>query len=163
MSPPQEDESVLSCAKCGSTVYQEQLASQRAVLIAGEVVCWHCRQDTAPDEVPDAEEAPLDLVEEVDDDDGGASQIRAFGAGVERHVHFKEEGYQRPLLKDSPFATRCRTFHAKLTDAAVTNLNGMINDWVDAHEEVQIKFAETVVGIVEGKAHEPHLIITVFY
>ena len=42
-------------------------------------------------------------------------------------------------------------------------LDGLINDWLDEHPDIEVKFSNTTVGVVEGKRAEPHLIITVWY
>lgn len=75
----------------------------------------------------------------------------------------QDSSFRRALLKDAVTATRCRTFHAKLADGALAHLDEQINLWVDSHEDVQIKFATSTIGIVEGKHSDPHLIVTIFY
>ena len=75
----------------------------------------------------------------------------------------RSNAFRRALIKDSPYASRCRTFHCKLSDAAFGHLNDQINEWVDAQDDVVIKFASTCIGVVEGKHSDPHLIVTVFY
>ncbi len=42
-------------------------------------------------------------------------------------------------------------------------MNEHINEWVDKHDDVEIKFARTVVGVFEGKHSDPNLLITLFY
>lgn len=74
-----------------------------------------------------------------------------------------DPAFRRPLMKDATTATRCRTFHAKLADGALAHLDEQINLWVDSREDVQIKFATSTIGVVEGKHSDPHLIVTIFY
>ena len=76
---------------------------------------------------------------------------------------YVEAKFKRPLNPKGQNATRVRTFHAKLNDAAINYLNQQINEWVDNHEDVEIKFTNATIGVVEGKRSEPHLIITVWY
>jgi hypothetical protein len=38
-----------------------------------------------------------------------------------------------------------------------------INEWVDSDDGIEIKFATSTIGVVEGKHVDPHLIVTVFY
>jgi hypothetical protein len=71
--------------------------------------------------------------------------------------------YRRPLAKGAPYATRCRTFHCKLSDSGFAHLNQQINEWIDRHDEIEVKFATSTIGVVEGKHADPHLIITIFY
>ncbi|RMF85197.1 MAG: hypothetical protein D6744_01775, partial [Planctomycetota bacterium] len=101
----------------------------------------------------------------VDDDKprvvGGRSEnIRYTAAGLGSHD--TQHQYRRPLSRGAT-ATRCRTFHCKLTDASIVHLNEQINEWADADDEIEIKFATSSVGVIEGKHNDPHLIITVFY
>ncbi|MBI5864524.1 MAG: hypothetical protein HZB38_08460 [Planctomycetes bacterium] len=86
------------------------------------------------------------------------AERRPGGGGPASNMHFS-----RPMLSGSPNATRCRTFHAKLADAALSHLDEQINQWADAQPDVEIKFATTAIGVVEGKHADPHLIVTVFY
>ena len=71
--------------------------------------------------------------------------------------------YRRALLVDSPNATRCRVFHAKMADGAFAHMCEQINEWVDGSDDVQIKFVSSCIGVVEGKHADQHLIVTVFY
>ncbi|MCK6483835.1 MAG: hypothetical protein L6R00_06850 [Phycisphaerae bacterium] len=108
-------------------------------------------------------EEPLSLVsdEEMAADKGAS--IRSFNvsslAQADRHENFK-----RGLVDAAMGATRCRTFHAKLTDAALSYMDNQINEWIDAHRDFHIKFAVGTIGMFEAKQHqEPHLIVNVFY
>ena len=47
----------------------------------------------------------------------------------------------------------------KMQDA----LNEQINAWADADDNIEIKFATSTIGVIEGKHVDPHLIVTVFY
>jgi hypothetical protein len=108
---------------------------------------------------------PIQLIESPEAATAAGAGIRAFtGAGglTFDHEH-KHAGFRRELLRGSPNATRCRTFHTKLTDASLAHLNDQINEWVDEHDDVEIKFVSTDIGVVEGKHADPHLIVTVFY
>lgn len=70
--------------------------------------------------------------------------------------------FKRPLTTGTG-ATRMKTFHTKLADAAMKYLEDQINEWLDASPDILVKFCTTTVGVVEGKRAEPHLIITVWY
>ena len=74
-----------------------------------------------------------------------------------------EENFKRALNPTSRGASRMRTFHAKLSDAAMTYLEQQINEWLDENDDAVVKFCNTTIGVVEGKRHEPHLIINVWY
>ena len=60
-------------------------------------------------------------------------------------------------------ATRCRTFHSKLTDGAINFLNHQINEWLDGNEDITVKFSNSTIGPFEGKHVEMNLIVTLFY
>ena len=91
--------------------------------------------------------------------------IRSFGGGPGGLAvgEVANHEWRRDLLQGVPFATRCKTFHCKLADGPITHMNEQINEWADAQDDVQIKFATSVIGIIEGKHVDPHLIVTVFY
>ncbi len=93
----------------------------------------------------------------------GLEKIRSFGKGAGLSLVKDESSYKRPLNKSGTGATRVRTFHTKMSDNAMHYLDGLINEWLDAHEEVEVKFSNTTVGVVEGKKAEPHLIVTLWY
>jgi len=60
-------------------------------------------------------------------------------------------------------ARRVRTFHAKLSEAALRHLDEQVNTWLKDNPGVRVKFANTTVGVFEGKHSEPNLVLTVFY
>ena len=126
------------CDQCGATVYPEHLESHQAERVGGKLLCPHC------------------LAERRERFTASSLTPRASGGPSERV-------WRRPLRPSNVTATRCRTFHAKLNDASLNNLGDQISEWVDAQDDVEIKFASTAVGVVEGKHPDPHLIVTIFY
>lgn len=167
-----EDVAVLVCDQCGATVYPEHLKQHKAQKIEGRLLCPHCLIEVSAPPPPvatgapgDPTEVPVQLVDDEAEEEAAeaASQIRQFGASFSFDGGAREDGFRRALLPDARNATRCRTFHAKLTDASLAHLNDTINEWVDAHADVQIKFVSSNIGVVEGKHADPHLIVTVFY
>ena len=111
------------------------------------------------------EDESIDLVDmEIDQASGTPSQIKAFGRGARaaarelRH----EDALKRPLNLTGQGATRTRTFHSKLNDAALALMDQYINEWADT-SEIEIKSVSTCIGIFEAKKPEPHLFITVCY
>jgi hypothetical protein len=71
--------------------------------------------------------------------------------------------FRRPLLKGVPHATRVKLFHSKLNDPGFARLCDEINEWIDHNPEVEIKWSTNVIGVMEGKHPDPHLIITLYY
>lgn len=113
-----------------------------------------------------AEEEPIALVSEQEMGEGDPTQheIRSFGgpAAIGRVAH-DETSLQRALLQQGG-ATRCRVFHSRLNDGAMSYMENQINEWADANPDIVIKFMSTTIGMFEGKQQrEPHIIITVFY
>ncbi len=166
-----KEEVLKSCDECGATIYPEHLQKHAAELYDNRLLCPHClkEQKEAAETArkAGASDTPIALVteeEEVDPSKPSAS-IQAFGGGVGARgtAAVTERDWQRPLIADSRNARRCRTFHCRLTDASFIHLNEQINEWADGQDDVEIKFALSNVGVVEGKHTDPHLIVTVFY
>lgn len=154
-----------ACADCGATIYPEHLQKHAARRWEGRLLCPHClREQKGVAGQTDNDAGAIDL---VDADDAAQepprpTQIR-YSDGSSAADQDAERTYQRTLHHQGVFATRCKTFHCKLTDASIVHLNDQINEWVDEHEDIEIKFANTTTGVVEGKSSDPHLIVTVFY
>ena len=111
------------------------------------------------------EEEPIDLVDlDADDSQRTPTQIKAFGRGARaaatelRH----EEVLKRGLDVSGQGATRTRTFHSKLNDAALALMDQGINEWIDA-AGIEVKCVSSCIGIFEGKKPEPHILLTVWY
>ncbi len=143
-----------NCSKC-----QEQL--EAPLSMAGErLQCPKCR---FPEVIPtdDAQSAPPLTLEGNDDKIADSLvNIRTFGddTGMKHKTNFK-----RPLTSGSKTATRIRTFHTRLSQNAMAYMDDQINEWVDENPEIEVKFTNAVIGGVEGKKIEPHLIVTVWY
>ena len=172
---------VRTCSKCGKEISNDDLRNHAAVKYKGELLCPPCAEELKarilaakqqegtggnggglPAEAPE-EEVPIALAE-LDKPRvvaGPSTQIHQFSSPTGTIA--KEREWKRPLLQGTDTATRCKTFHCKLTDASMQNLNDQVNEWVDEHEDVEIKFATSNIGIIEGKHADPHLIVTVFY
>ena len=118
------------------------------------------------DEVEEVvEDEPIDLVDvEIDEATGTPTQIKAFGRGARASARElrQEDVLKRPLNVTGQGATRTRTFHSKLNDAALALMDQAINEWADS-SEVEIKCVSSCIGIFEGKKPESHLLVTVCY
>jgi hypothetical protein len=166
-------EELKACAECGATIYPEHLERHSADYLGGKLLCGFCleaRRGSGSAPAEDLLGAEMSLSEEahapaaasrggIDPKTGRPRGPQIQLSGV---VH-KEPTYKRSLMTESPHATRCKTFHCKMSDAPIVHLNEQINEWVDAHPDVVIKFATQTVGVVEGKHNDPHLLITIFY
>ena len=114
-------------------------------------------------EGPDAADEPLSLVSEDEVSSDGPSKIRSFSGGSTFAGGHKEEDFKRPLAGPNEPATRCRTFHGKLTQPGLAHMDEQINEWLDSNPDLYIKTSASTVGIFEGKSKEPHLLVTMFY
>lgn len=131
----------IACDGCGATVYPEHLEAGAAQRLGGRLLCPHCVGDARKGPAP----TPIIASKAVNILGGARSE------------------YSRPLDPTNPYATRCKTFHTKLADASMAYMDQQINDWLDSHEDVRVKFATTTVGVVEGKHSDAHLIVTLFF
>ncbi len=118
------------------------------------------------DEAEEAEEEePIDLVDlEIDEATGTPTQIKAFGRGARASARElrHEEVLKRPLNITGQAATRTRTFHSKLNDAALALMDQFINEWAD-RSGIEIKCVSSCIGVFEGKKPEAHVLVTICY
>ena len=160
------------CEECGASVYKEHLESGIARYERGKLMCAHCvaeyesSHDAAAGGVDEEAFAPI----EFDDGDNrrpvdlSESRIHTMSEATLGAAHaWDERRFKRSLSPTSAGATRCRTFHCKLSEGAIEFLNTQINDWLENNEQVVIKFATSTIGMFEGKHTEPNLILSVFY
>lgn len=168
-----EGESLKTCGSCGATIYPEHIERRMAALWEGQLLCRHCLAEKRSASGTAESDGTIRLAdfESEDSNSGHSTQIRQFGGGpggmsdsiVGMALQQQQQDLRRPLLKGSSNATRCRTFHGKLTDAALAYLNDQINSWIDENADIEIKFATCTIGVIEGKHADPHLLLTVFY
>jgi hypothetical protein len=88
-----------------------------------------------------------------------AKKIKAFGIGGMEKKH----EWKRQTNVTSSGAVRMRSFHGRLSDEGLTFMDDKINEWLDAHPEVEVKFVTSTVGTYEGKIREPALVLNVWY
>jgi hypothetical protein len=117
----------------------------------------------------DEELAPLEL---IGDDPAPAvntgaattaepvSKIRAFS--VKASAAGKHDFERKPVV-DGHGACRVRTFHGRLSDEGLAYMDDKINEWLDHHPEIEVKFVTSTVGVFEGKIREPALVLNVWY
>ena len=114
-----------------------------------------------------AEDDAISLVEDAGEDDdllsdsaapAGPSKIK-FGADI----GIKKHAWKRQLKQGGMAATRVRTFHGKLSDQGLEYIDEAINMWLDEHQDVDVKFVTTNVGMFDGKFKDLALIVNVWY
>ncbi len=170
-----EEDVTTSCEECGASIYQQHLNSGIARYEDGKLLCAHCVADYEKkhDATSGGESdmlAPIQLESEHDEQpapsmDMSSSRIHGASEATLGHMAggLDESRFKRPLQPDNPGATRCRTFHCKLSDGALDFLNSQINEWLDKNENIVVKFTNTTIGPFEGKHTEPNLIMVLFY
>ncbi|RJP39769.1 MAG: hypothetical protein C4547_03275 [Phycisphaerales bacterium] len=164
------------CQACGATVYPEHIDSGIARYEGGKLMCSHCVEEY--ERVHDRSTAkggtygyaPIAMDESKpaaprkDEHRDSSGSSFAYNVGqLGAAAGWSESRYARPLNPAGANATRCRTFHCKLNDAAAEFMNNAINQWTDANPDITIKFATSAIGVFEGKSAAQNLIVTVFY
>ncbi len=160
---------IKSCSDCAANVYPEHISSGRAGFHDGKLLCAVCLEEKMEELGADEGEETLALVgsEDPTTPGDGMAKIQRTGEkggiGAAKSMEADDSKLHREVRDTGQGATRCRTFHAKLNESALAYMNEHLNEWVDKHEGVEIKFASTVVGTFEGKHSEPNLLVTIFY
>jgi hypothetical protein len=179
-----EVEQFASCQDCGATIYPEHLEKRVAEHWEGKLLCPFCLRERRSASgvgmatavaAPGAAQ-PTAIVELESAETGAAGDtpiayekkptaIRSIGGGPSGMPvgSVVEADYRRALLKGSPNATRCKSFHCKLADGPIAYLCEQINEWADSDDHIEIKFATSTIGVIEGKHVDTHLIVTIFY
>jgi hypothetical protein len=104
---------------------------------------------------------PISLVDESPSGTQGPSKIRAI-AGVGA-LTGASHTFKRQPFANGQGAVRVRSFHGRLSEEGLDFLDTKVNEWIDQHPEVEVKFVTTQIGVFEGKIREPALIINVWY
>lgn len=162
------------CESCGASVYKEHLDMGIARHHDGKLLCKHCVEeyesahDVSSGGIDDheAEFSPIEFDDHEEEVtvDMSESRIHALSTGTLGMAGgWDDTRYSRALDPRSFGACRCRTFHSKLSEAAIEFMNNQINEWIDSNQNIVVKFATSTIGPFEGKHTEPNLILTVFY
>ena len=158
------------CEECGASVYKQHIDSGIARYEGGKMMCSHCVADYEKKHESDAGIGfePIELEGGDDEEDvavnlSSHTQISTTTAILGLGKAWDDSEYKRPLDTRAISATRCRTFHSKLSESSLQFMNDQINDWIDKDEAITVKFSTSTIGIFEGKHPEPNLILTIFY
>ena len=90
-----------------------------------------------------------------------ASKIKMFATGIgSGHAG---HAYKRQTCADGTGACRVRTFHGRLSDEGMAFLDEKVNEWLDNHPEIEVKFVNTSIGLYDGKIKEQALVMNVWY
>jgi hypothetical protein len=110
---------------------------------------------------PPKKESDSDPIGLVDSPGGdtGTSKIRAFSGGNLG----AEKNYGRKTNVTGTGICRVRTFHGRLSEEGMAYLDSKINEWLDHHQDIEIKQVTTCIGQFEGKIREQALVVNVWY
>ena len=59
-------------------------------------------------------------------------------------------------------ATHLKTYYCKLRADAMDHLDKQVNEWLDSHPEIEVKFVNVTIGVMTGKISEPAMFINVW-
>lgn len=114
-------------------------------------------QPAAPQ--PAQPEKPIALVEEVEEIEQAPPSKIVFGPDVTHRKH----DWKRKTTATGTGAVRVKSFHGKLSDQGIEYLDDSINEWLDAHPDVEVKFVTSTVGMFEGKIKDLALVLNLWY
>ena len=61
----------------------------------------------------------------------------------------------------SPAMVAAAAVHGRLSDEGMSYMDEKVNEWLDAHPEIEVKLVTTAIGPYEGKIKEPALVMNV--
>jgi hypothetical protein len=115
----------------------------------------HINEGEKQHEKTQADANAIDLVDTVPE---GPSRIKRSDYGAQH----KQTVWNRQPNKDGQGSTHVKTFVTKLRMDAIENMDAQINEWLDAHPEVEVKFSTSSIGVLVGKINEPALFVMVW-
>lgn len=109
--------------------------------------------------IEDLEEDAQAVPEAIDlvSDDAPGKEIRSFDTRKRQ-----TDRWARQPNKDGSGASHVKTFVTKLRLDAIEHLDSQINEWLDTHPELEVKFATSTIGALIGKTTEPAMFVTVW-
>ncbi|HZZ44698.1 MAG TPA: hypothetical protein VFE58_17310 [Tepidisphaeraceae bacterium] len=89
------------------------------------------------------------------------NKIQAFGTSI-------GSGPASHAWKRTPHTTgtgicRVKSFHGRLSDQGMEYIDNQINEWLDAHADVDVKAVTTNTNLFDGKMKELALIVNIWY
>jgi hypothetical protein len=102
-----------------------------------------------------------DSISIVDDLSDASVAIAQFRATIKEQT--TEKTYKRPTTMSGTGACRVRSFHGRLSDDGMQRFDDRVNEWLDAHPQIEVKFATTTIGTWDGKTKEPAIVVNIWY
>jgi hypothetical protein len=112
-----------------------------------------------PIEDIEKDDEALAIVEDDSDASGRSAAPRIQHFDVAR-TH-KEKWVRQPNVSGNG-AVHCKTFVAKMRQESLDHLDELINEWLDAHPDCEVKFVTTTVGRLTGKTVEDALVVNLW-
>lgn len=91
------------------------------------------------------------------------SKIKMFGTTMAGSHGGAQHKYKRSTNVDGHGACRVRSFHGRLSDEGMAFMDDKVNEWLDTHPDIEVKFVTTAVGLYDGKIKEQALVVNVWY
>lgn len=88
-----------------------------------------------------------------------ATKINVFGSDAPKAAPSK---FTRAPNVTGYGACRVKSFIGKISTPGLEFLDNNINQWIDAHPEVEVKFVTSTVGGMDGK-HESAIVMNLWY
>src|SRR5207237_8693459 len=98
---------------------------------------------------------PISLVDDPSADQSTLSKKIVFGP----EIGHKKHTWQRQPKATGTGAIRVRSFHGKLSEQGLEYLDDTINEWLDAHPDVEVKFVTSNIGMFDGKMKDLAVIL----
>lgn len=110
-----------------------------------------------------AENEAIPMDDGINLEEGGESTGKIKISGGLSGIGQRAKSYNRPLNAKGTGAIRVKTFFSRVSIESLSFLDEKINEWLDQHPDIEIKFVTNTIGVMEGKTREPNLIINVWY
>lgn len=159
-----DSEILMACAVCGASIYREHIHRGLAGMWGGQMLCPAClkpKREPAPAAEPVSE--ALDSIPLAPVEDPVSEAAPESPPPPQPDTMAAESAPEEGSVAMGLGGRRVRSFHAKLSEAALRHMDEQVNTWLKENPTISVKFANTTVGIFEGKHAEPNLILTVFY
>jgi hypothetical protein len=112
----------------------------------------------APARAPSGDD-PITLVEDVAEAAATTPKKIVFGP----EIGHKKHDWRRQPKAPGTGACRVRSFHGKLSEQGLEYLDDSINEWLDAHPEIEVKFVSSTIGMFDGKMKDLAVILNLWY
>jgi len=105
----------------------------------------------------------LSLVEPSSPGDSRVSAAVASKIKYDANCGGSTRKFNRPTSVSGHGAVRVKTFHGRLSDESLQYVDDKINEWLDSHPEIEVKFVTSTCGLFDGKIKDLAMILNVWY